>query len=91
MGQTLTLTPASRFMMDSIKSPNKLLKNTRVPSPAAAKGVAGHAVTFQSPKATATLAAKPPTAPSTVFLGLMSVSLVRPSALPATQTEDGAL
>lgn len=52
------------------------------PYPAAANALPGQLNTFQNSTATATADASPPRAPSTVFLGLMSVSLVRPRFLP---------
>eukprot|EP00983_Pelagomonas_calceolata_P057414 1145051-Pelagomonas_calceolata.AAC.4 len=48
------------------------------PMPTAAKGVAGQWVAFHKARATPMLESRPPRAPSTVFLGLISVNLVRP-------------
>ncbi len=43
---------------------------------------AGHLRKRQNASATTVLHARPPMAPSTVFLGLMLMSCVRPSVLP---------
>ena len=132
-----TFMPASRLMMDSMRSPNRLEKKMQTcrgaeavasrtydwavrthnsiysprpaaspqqhrrmirrvalpptPKPAAASGVAGQCVNRHSATATATLLASPPTAPSTVFFGLMSVSLVRPRLLPVEWGTNRAL
>ena len=43
---------------------------------------AGHRRKRQNASATTVLQARPPTAPSTVFLGLMLISWVRPRVLP---------
>jgi hypothetical protein len=75
--------PASLFMIDSMRSPNREEKNTSTPKHTAARGLAGHPAIHQTPRETAMELSIPPRAPSTVFLGEMSVSLVRPTALPA--------
>ena len=46
------------------------------------KGFSGQWNAFQKPRATTTLQSSPPRAPSTVFLGLMLMSCVRPNLLP---------
>jgi hypothetical protein len=48
----------------------------------ASSGAAGQATSLCSSRAMPMLLASPPTAPSTVFLGLTSVSLVRPRLRP---------
>lgn len=53
------------------------------PMPAAASGSTGQRTKYHMAIATTVLLTRPPSAPSTVFLGLMSVSLVRPRDLPA--------
>jgi hypothetical protein len=69
-------------MIDSMRSPNMEEKNTITPNPAAATTSPGHANSHRSASAAATALASPPAAPSTVFFGDMSVSLVRPRFLP---------
>lgn len=51
------------------------------------KGSLGHRVIVHMPSAAAILLTRPPNAPSTVFLGLMSVNFVRPSVLPAHKNQ----
>ena len=61
-----TFMPASRFMMDSIRSPKMDDRNMSTPYPAAATASPGQLVSARSASAAATALAMPPTAPSTV-------------------------
>jgi hypothetical protein len=66
----------------SMRSPKIDDTNVSTPYPTAATALPGQPSSARRPSAAATDAARPPAAPSTVFLGLMSVSFVRPRVLP---------
>ena len=79
----LSLMPASRFMTLSIRSPSTDATEMTAPRPTVLGIDSGQEVTSLKASAQATEAHKPPSAPSTVFLGESGVRGVRPKDLPA--------
>mmetsp|Transcript_5722 Transcript_5722/g.24270 ORF Transcript_5722/g.24270 Transcript_5722/m.24270 type:complete len:233 (+) Transcript_5722:756-1454(+) len=82
MMSPLSFMPALRFMTLSIKSPATAAKKTSAPSTMVCTAPACHPKSCLNPNAVSIVHSSPPSAPSTVLLGEILMSCVRPKVLP---------